>query len=279
MYRSALSSEVKRDSLFQDGLRRLRNMSSGVTNDDKVHTMSQYMNTIRVSGFDENYRITLLKGILDRQKQMEDDFMAGRKTRYRSRAQISEQKAARIGKFTDTWFLRGQIGNILKVPYTPGGKFKQMVGRNLSAKGIDTADKCGTKVVELAGKSFLSGLARAENFGGNTGCHMGNECLIHDEADCRVSRAIYEVTCQICERDPTAKSAKYIGTTGRTVHARSLEHSQAIISKSDKNPMSKHHQSTHENETVDFTTKILSGGVRFNLDRFIGEALAIESAK
>ena len=175
---------------------------------------------------------------------------------------------------------KGDVGNTLKVPFTPGGKLKDMIGRKLSARGLTTADGCLTKIVELAGKSITSGLARMENFGGDTGCHMGSQkCLIASDADCRVNRAIYNIICQNCEGNPSTKIARYVGTTGRTIHARSLEHIQAIQSNNTKNPMSKHQQNAHPDQPASFRTEILAGGVRFNLDRFISEALYIENAR
>ena len=280
MYRSALAAKTKRDSLFQEGLRRLRNMSQGISHLERCSIMDRFMNTVRVSGYDARYRVTLLKGILDRQKQLETEFESGEKQRYRSRQQIKDQKSAKLGKYPDTWFIKGDVGNTLKVPFTPGGKLKDMIGRKLSARGLTTADGCLTKVVELAGKSITSGLAKMENFGGDTGCHMGpQKCLIASDADCRINRAIYNIICQNCEGNPSAKVARYVGTTGRTIHARSLEHIQAIESRSTKNPMSKHQQNAHPDHPASFRTEILAGGIRFNLDRFISEALHIENAR
>ena len=43
--------------------------------------------------------------------------------------------------------------------------------------------------------------------------------------------------------------------------------------------MSKHQQHVHPDQPANFRTDILGGGVRYNLDRFITEALHIENAR
>ena len=82
--------------------------------------MSSFMNQLRYSGYDHQYRFQLLKGILDRRRQLEEKFESGEYLHYRSREQIVLQKSQKLGKFPNTWFLSGGAKNTLKVPATPG---------------------------------------------------------------------------------------------------------------------------------------------------------------
>ena len=54
---------------------------------------------------------------------------------------------------------------------------------------------------------------------------MGRDiCLIDEEDDCRISKSVYNTQCVPSKEDQHAKSSVYIGTTGRTTHARQSEH-------------------------------------------------------
>ena len=92
MYISAISAKTKGDSLLQEGLRRSRNMSDGIGEYEKKDTLSRFMNTLRISGYDNKYRFQLLKGILDRKKQIDTEIQAGTRVRYRSRIQIQSNQ-------------------------------------------------------------------------------------------------------------------------------------------------------------------------------------------
>ena len=61
LYKSAVSNTTKRNSLFQEGLRRFRDMSNGVSEEEKRFILSKFMNTLKESGYDLKYRYTLLQ--------------------------------------------------------------------------------------------------------------------------------------------------------------------------------------------------------------------------
>ena len=52
MYRSAVSTKTKRDSLLQEGLRRIRNCSPGSDPNTRKEALTKYMWTLMVSGYD-----------------------------------------------------------------------------------------------------------------------------------------------------------------------------------------------------------------------------------
>ena len=76
--------------------------------------------------------------------------------------------------------MRGEVTNTIKVQYTPGSALRDSINRTLFHLP-ETADGGKTKVVELGGKQILAGLDKLQMFGGQTGCHMGQEyCNIAD---------------------------------------------------------------------------------------------------
>ena len=71
LYRSAVPAQVKRNSLLQEGLRRIRNYSESVTDQERNEILSKFMNSLRISGYNTKYRYELLNGILNRVEQVE----------------------------------------------------------------------------------------------------------------------------------------------------------------------------------------------------------------
>lgn len=67
----------------------------------------------------------------------------------------------------------------------------------------------------------------------------------------------------------------YVGTTGRTVHCRMMEHKEAIDKKDLKNALAKHMEDSHPNTVADFTMTIITRH-NTNLERLVTESILIE---
>ena len=72
--RSALNNRTKRDTLFQEGLRRLRNTDIYTDPDDIKELLGQFLNDMRVSGYGISMRVDIVKGVLERSKQLEEEI-------------------------------------------------------------------------------------------------------------------------------------------------------------------------------------------------------------
>ena len=125
--RSAMSMATKRESLLQEGLRRLRNMDCSISIDERNKVMSTFSNAMRISGYNWEYRFNMIKGITQRYQECERLISEGSRVRYRTGAQILEQKQNRNGKSINTWFLKGEFTNVLKVQCTPEGRLREVV--------------------------------------------------------------------------------------------------------------------------------------------------------
>ena len=97
-------------------------MSPNLSREVKMEVLSRYMNTLRISGYDEAYRHQIAKGVLERINQTELQIADGTRMRYRSRMEIDDQKLVRMRNYPDTWFLGGNHTGILKVQNTPKSK-------------------------------------------------------------------------------------------------------------------------------------------------------------
>ena len=276
LYRSAVSNRVKRDTLIQDGYRRMNNCSPDISDTEKFDILSQYMNSLRISGYFAPYRFNILKGILQRMTQIEADVKNGIRNRYRSREAILEHKKGKVGNFANTWFLKDDITNVLKVPCTPGSKLVN----SIRSKCGQTRGPLGgrSKFVELGGTPLPLMFPNKDMFGGNYGCQFNTKCYIQEDQDCRISRAVYRIECKSCS-DRGDPQYIYLGTTGFTVHKRMTEHIQKVRARSQKNALAKHLNLVHNNEDAEFVTTIVKGGIVYNLNRFILESVEIEKAR
>ena len=85
MYQSALPAKQKRETILQEGLRRLRNCSPDLEENAVIEIMSTFMNMLRISGYNQAYRYQMLKGIMERRRQINAKVLEGSWKRYRSK--------------------------------------------------------------------------------------------------------------------------------------------------------------------------------------------------
>ena len=101
------------------------------------------------------------------------------------------------------------------------------------------------------------------------------KCWNEEESHCSDQRIVYEICCGNCTGD---RVSKYIGTSGFSTHKRMKEHQSDVRNKRQSNSLFKHHATSHQGETPNFQSRPLRKGLKFNLDRYITEALLIEEA-
>ena len=174
--------------------------------------MSKFSNSLRISGYDQSYRVSLLEGIFKLHAEQTEAVIDGKRKEFRNREEIVSQKANKLGKHTDTWFLRGKTQNTLKVQATPGSVLVNALQK--SQKNPIGAEGGATKFVELGGNLVSHGLSNQVGFTGNKGCFYGQKCLVSKEQDCRKARAVYKIHCMNCQNLTDPKQSVYIGTTG-----------------------------------------------------------------
>ena len=62
LQRSTLSPTTKRNSLFQEELRRHRNMSGCISRAERIQIFTDFANALRISGYDQKYRSEVIGG-------------------------------------------------------------------------------------------------------------------------------------------------------------------------------------------------------------------------
>ena len=152
--RSAVSNGVKRATLFQEGIRRLRNCSLELEWDQKVKHLNRFSWQMLVSGYHYGMRLNIIKGVLNRYDQMLRDHQGGNKPFYRRRDQIASQKAAKPGRSPASYFLKGSTRQTMNLPPTPGGELVKIVRENMG--NFMGPDKRTTKFGERAGSKVTA---------------------------------------------------------------------------------------------------------------------------
>ena len=254
-------------------------MSPSLPMDAKCEVLTKFMNTLMVSGYDQAYRFSLIQGIMKRVGEVEAEIATQTRERFRDRETIQTMKVERQGNFPDTWFLKGGDSGLLKVQNTPGGKLLKKVKSGLSQ--VQGAKGTTIKAVEKAGQRLTSGLKKKARFGQmNAGCQYLVKCNVRGDKDCREARAVYQIICQTCQNHPQQpQKVVYIGTTGFTMHKRLLEHCQDLRLGNLRNALAKHSRLVHPDEEAVFAAESVESQIRYNLERFISEAIRIEMAK
>ena len=272
MKRSALPTRTKRDTLFQEGIRILRNCNPQVNTNTIRENLGDFSNRMRLSGYGVQTRKDILQGVLERSRGFEEGIRQGVNKRFRNRQEINNQKSEAKGKFKSTWFLRGEYTGVLKVQPTPNSGLASEVQRRIKAtKGPDGGY---TKVVESGGTSIIAGLNKADPYR-SSNCPFQENCWTTPKTDCWKARTVYRITCSQC-------GAQYTGTSGASLHKRTWEHMDALRRGDKANAMAKHYLISHPTTIRDLSTQLFKVEIvdtnSSNLERYIAEGLAIEDA-
>ena len=119
--RSAVAAGIKKNAIFQEGLRIVKNCSPDVPTETVKQHLTVFMNSLRRSGYNEKYRLNMIKGIVNRVKQIEDNIRAGRWQRYRSDSQTRSDKLNRPGRYSSTWYLQNGVRDTVQTSIKPNG--------------------------------------------------------------------------------------------------------------------------------------------------------------
>ena len=285
LQRSAVSAGVKRSTLFQEGMRRLRNCCPELGWDQIRTHMNKFSWQMLISGYDQSTRFNILKGVLNRYEQMLSDDSKGIKPLWRTRGHIASQKASKPGRSSASFFLKGDTRQVMMLPPTPGGELVKRVRSKIgNFKGPDHGT---TKFGEKAGAAVTAGLVKDNPFPAE-GCDFGDsKCIVG--AGCSKTGVTYQIECNQCtERDQGARGSprrpvrgqviagsrrKYLGQTGTSMHRRQVAH------KSGKSSVLKKHTREALSEDQDppkYTMKAVRGS-RTVLGRVVTEGVLIDT--
>ena len=289
MKRSAISESTKRNTIFQESLRRLQHISPECGWVEYAKHLTEYSQTLRLSGYSSRERYETIKGAINRHKEMEEKVRKGEITSMnRTRKEIQERKAEKGGITAGSWYLGGETVRVMTVQPTPGGKLLKAVKNSINK---DTSNG-KTMVVEDGGQPAIASLKEGDPFR-KEGCKFTNpDCMVDIKEDCTAMGCLYEISCNACQepveedisgskttKDPGGQSRpNYVGMTSTSLHCRMLGHQAGQKAKSGSNPLWRHDAEKHNGEHQTYTTRILRRE-RTLLPLCILEAIYIEKQK
>ena len=127
-----MSAGTKRSTIFQEAIRRLRNVSPELSWWEAVPHMDTFSNMLRLSGYSQPHRRNVIKGAIERMIEIRNNVKSGKwKSQYRNRIEISKAKLAKGGNSASTWFLKGDATSRVTCA-TLNSELQKVIKENLS---------------------------------------------------------------------------------------------------------------------------------------------------
>ena len=264
MASSALPPNVKRATMTNEVLRRLRNTWRELPWSVFADTISEFSNDMKNMGYNEGFRSKVIQAALTgyrRQCQLAD---TGARPLHRPRDYDRVNRKNKKLMSRDGAWVRPQYHLAAFYPATPDGWLVKGITKIMREEGeriglsIKVVEESGTSLGSLLTRPDLSGCLYPD-------CRMENTGPSHLRAG-----ANYSGVCSIC-------SMKYRGETGFSAHARIDCHEKEIRSNDQRNSMAQHltqkHPAQQKNVNV-FSFEVLTTGER-PLTRQLREAQKI----
>ena len=117
---------------------------------EAVPHMNKYSNMLRISGYDAKYRALVIKGAINRMKEVRQKVKNGVwASQYRDRSEINKNKIEKGGNSSATWFLKWETTATITCTATPGSILKKEIEKKIN--NSNQADKGRTMVVDDGG--------------------------------------------------------------------------------------------------------------------------------
>jgi hypothetical protein len=271
---SAAPWQLKRTVLTQEGIRRLLRCRPGLPAGRKIEIMNEFMMMMKRSGYDEKFRLEILKSVKNGHAKIVEDDAKGEKPMYRGRMwRRTERFKAKQNKQRG-WHRKDGHSSVIFVPHTPGGKLAKTM-RNTMER-IMGGQRGGMKIVEQVGMSVASMLQKSDPWKEKS-CQRA-ECVVckhGGQGDCGKESVRYRVTCVECKDEHV-----YEGETSANGYYRGKLHTELYHSKSrplrEKSFMWKHSEDKHEGRCVDFKMDILQQYIEDPMGRQINEGVWVQ---
>ena len=239
MSSSAMPGKVKRISLVQEGLRRLRNTRPDLVPTIKKELMENFAEKMMASGYNEKFRAGVIKSAVVGYERLSAACSRGERPLYRPRSW--QQQARRDAKLLKRVSWYRPADTVLFLPATPNGELAEETRKVMEQE----APRLGLniKIVEKGGISLKRQLVKTDLAAGapckqpdclpclsNPGEGGG---LLHQRAG-----ALYRGTCKLCAAQ--GRSTVYHGETGYNAYTRLGEHGGDVRTGNLSNPFTKH---------------------------------------
>ena len=240
---SALPGKVKRVSLVQEGLRRLRNTRPSLVPVLQKELMESLAEMMLISGYPEEFRAGVIQSAVIGYQRLAAACERGERPLYRPRTWQQETRRRMKTLKKAAW--HRPADTVLFVPATPDAELAERVRKVLEEEGPRLG--MSIRVVETGGLSLKRQLVR-------TDVAAGKPCRQEDCPPClsgqrggllhQRSGALYRGSCLLCPEQDKG-TAVYTGETGYSGYTRLCQHTEEIRAKDQSNAFSKHLREEH----------------------------------
>ena len=266
--RLAVSQGTKMNTLFQETIRRIMNISEYLLWSETVKHLNNWSQCMKISGYSTKERYNTIRGAIMRVEEMRKQVKNGVITSInRSKEEILLAKKQKGGITSATWFLKGTTAKVTKCQPTPGGTLAAKLKKSLNPEG----SKERIQVVEEGGLPVSVGLRVNDPFHPGTWRYGHKECIVEKGKDCATMGILYEITCKSCNeviemnegeqtsRQPGGQQGpNYVGMSMTSAHCRMHDHLAGQRQRKENNPLNRHDKESHDGEQQQYNTRILT---------------------
>ena len=259
--------------MVEEILRRLRNCSPSNGWEEKGKHLTDFANSMKCSGHQEEFRRTVFNKAVARYEKELENHIQGVKDIYRSKEERKIDTREKGGKASkDTWFRqakrpgnRTKTTSVMKVPFTSGVLSSEL---SKSMKETTPIEGISTRIQESGGNRMKEQIIRPDPFSMER-CSR-NDCRTISKGKnatgcgetCFQGNVNYTITCDACERqregDPSSTLYLYIGESARGCYERFKGHMDSYRQK--KGFMWRHAEEVHD-ESKNLTFSIIREAV------------------
>ena len=278
--KSAISDKIKRNTLVQEAIRRLRNTSRDLPWELKAKILSEFSNKMMISGYSEQFRLEVIQSAVRGFEKQCDKADKGITPLHRPREFQAEERWKKKHLTKTSWYRPNNA--VLFIQATPGGE----LANELQVIMNEEAPRIGmsVRVVEKGGTNLKQHLVKTDL----TGCIYPNlpkyPCFLCEAGvkggSHTKSGVHYSGECQLCEEAGIV--ARYDGESGRNGYWRCTRfHKKDIIENNENNAFAKHLQLHHPERIGDPSVFKLKVESTFSkpLERQVTEGIAITNSK
>ena len=155
---SAAPLSQKRTVLTQEGIRRLKNCKKELDWEQKAKHLGDFMQKLKNSGYDEKFRLEVLKSSLNGYDKIIEDDEKGIKPVYRNKEWKEKNNWSRkkILKKENWWKGKNEIKNksVIFVPATPGSELIKMFKEVEKEQRKENKNTMNFEIIEQTGLSL-----------------------------------------------------------------------------------------------------------------------------
>ena len=272
--RSALPVKMKRNSLVQEGIRRLRNTKRELDWSVKSEILSEFSFALYMSGYSEKFRLeTIQSAVIGYERQCERSDK-GETPLHRPKDWEKEKRRKKKLLTKTSWYRPNSV--VAFYPQTPDQELLKEIQPIIS-------ESCGRlglrgKAIEMGGVSVRNQLCRLDL----TGC-IQPDCPLCESGLAGGSHTrrgvVYTGQCTLCQEK--GLDARYVGETGDSAYHRQTEHAGDIKRKETTNAFAKHLEVFHPDRAGDKSVFKIKTEATFRkcVERQCHEGVMIESSK